>query len=320
MFYFALMINTQENTAQKKKELPSNMERSLKNYARFLALEKGLSDNTLSAYKLETRRFAEFLAGRGKASQTEAITSDITDFLSFLVECGISVASRARALSALRTYFAFLQAEQGIENPAEIVELPRMKRHLPDTISIAEMDRLLEQPDTTIPAGIRDRSILEMLYACGLRVSELCNLRCRDVLTEAEIIRVFGKGSKERIVPIGHSALEWLKRYSREARPLFMKVKIETDDKIFLNQRGRGLSRMAVWNIVSSAAMKAGLEQHIHPHTFRHSFATHLLEGGADLRAVQEMLGHADITTTQIYTHIDREYIREVHRTFHPRK
>ncbi|MDP2362460.1 MAG: tyrosine-type recombinase/integrase, partial [Ignavibacteria bacterium] len=174
------------------------------------------------------------------------------------------------------------------------------------------------QPDTTKPMGIRDRAILEVMYASGLRVSEVINLKQRNILADAEIIRVFGKGSKERIVPIGTSALEWLELYRQKARVLFIKAK-PTDDVLFLNQRGAKLSRMGIWKIVDFAARKAEIGTKVHPHTFRHSFATHLLEGGADLRAVQEMLGHSDISTTQIYTHLDRDYIKEVHRTFHPR-
>jgi integrase/recombinase XerD len=190
---------------------------------------------------------------------------------------------------------------------------------LPDTLSIDEMLSILEQPDITTKAGIRDRAMLELLYACGLRVSELCGIKQRDMLLEQEVIRVFGKGSKERIVPIGSSALEWVGTYQLEVRSHFMKYGVSTNDILFLNQRGTGISRMSVWNIVSKATMDAGIEKQVHPHTFRHSFATHLLEGGADLRALQEMLGHSDISTTQIYTHIDREFIRQVHKTYHPR-
>lgn len=308
------------NTTLTGADLPPVMERELRNFARYLALERGLSNNTLDAYKHESRRFAEFLAGRGQLSSAKASTDEVTQFLRTLADFGLGEASRARALSALRGFFGFM-LQTGIvsADPAETIELPKIRRKLPDTLSIADVMLLLEQPDISTTAGIRDRTILETLYACGLRVSELCSLRWRDVLGDAEIIRIFGKGSKERIVPIGHSALEWLDNYRRIARPILMKTGVETDDKVFLNQRGRGLTRMAIWNIVKAAAVSAGLSQHVHPHTFRHSFATHLLEGGADLRAVQEMLGHADIATTQIYTHLDREYIREVHRTFHPR-
>jgi integrase/recombinase XerD len=205
------------------------------------------------------------------------------------------------------------------------MELPFSRRKLPDTLSIADMQRLLDavapEGPTTVPATafeIRDRTLLETMYACGLRVSEAISLKQRDVLADVELVRVLGKGSKERLVPIGGAALRWIALYQQKARPLLV-GRTSTDDVLFLNRRGTGLSRMTVWNIMQSAAARAGLDQHVHPHLFRHSFATHLLEGGADLRVVQEMLGHADIGTTQIYTHLDREYIKEVHTLFHPR-
>jgi integrase/recombinase XerD len=179
------------------------------------------------------------------------------------------------------------------------------------------VERLLEQPDTSLPLGVRDRAILELLYSCGLRVSELCALRLADLFRTEELLRVRGKGSKERLVPIGKPALQWLERYLQEVRPLLARP--QSRDILFLNARGGQLSRMSVWKLVRHAAERAGIERRIHPHTLRHSFATHLLEGGADLRAVQEMLGHASITTTQIYTHVDRLYVQEVYRTFHPR-
>jgi integrase/recombinase XerD len=237
-----------------------------------------------------------------------------------LEELGLALSSRTRTLSSLRGFFSYLFSNKIIDNDiTEKAELPKSRRSLPDTLSIDEMLAILEQPDISTKAGIRDRAMLELLYACGLRVSELCGIKQRDMLLEQEVIRVFGKGSKERIVPIGSSALEWVGMYQMEVRPHFMKSGISTNDILFLNQRGTGISRMSVWNIVSKATQDAGVEKHVHPHTFRHSFATHLLEGGADLRALQEMLGHSDISTTQIYTHIDREFIRQVHKTYHPR-
>jgi integrase/recombinase XerD len=203
-------------------------------------------------------------------------------------------------------------------NPAENIDIPKSSKKLPETLTINDVNKILEQPDTSKPAGVRDRAILELLYACGLRVSELCTLRIKDIIVEAEIIRVFGKGSKERIVPIGSSALDWINQYLLKVRHLFVK-RGKTEDILFLNQRGTQLSRMSIWKLVQSSARKAEIQIHVHPHIFRHSFATHLLEGGADLRAVQEMLGHSDISTTQIYTHLDNDYIKEVHKTYHPR-
>jgi integrase/recombinase XerD len=181
------------------------------------------------------------------------------------------------------------------------------------------MQRLLDAIDGDEPLQVRDRAMLETMYACGLRVSELITLRQRDLLTDLQVVRVFGKGSKERIVPIGRSALQWIERYRTTVRGHLVVIGVDNDDVLFLSRRGKGLTRMSVWNIIQTASERAGLAQHVHPHMFRHSFATHLLEGGADLRAVQEMLGHADISTTQIYTHIDREYVKEVHTLFHPR-
>lgn len=300
--------------------LPLSLQRELQSYKRYLALEKGVSENTISAYMFDIDRFVQHMHQQGIIRFDEIQILHVNAFLMMLEELGLALSSRTRTLSSLRGFFAFLFANKSIDNDiTEKAELPKSRRTLPDTLSIDEMLSILEQPDTTTKAGIRDRAMLELLYACGLRVSELCGLKQRDMLLEQEVIRVFGKGSKERIVPVGSSALEWIGHYQEEVRPQFLKVGKASDDIMFLNQRGTGISRMSVWSIVSEATKGAGIEKHVHPHTFRHSFATHLLEGGADLRALQEMLGHSDISTTQIYTHIDREFIRQVHKTYHPR-
>jgi integrase/recombinase XerD len=296
------------------------LQKELAGYKRFLSFERGVSDNTIEAYLFDLQRFAEFVESTGILHFKQVQPQHIHDFLTLLQEMGLALSSRSRALSSLRGFFSYLFANGII--PADFTEkteLPRARRVLPDTLSIPEMLLLLEQPDISTKAGIRDKAILELMYASGLRVSELCTVRQKDILAAQEILRVFGKGSKERIVPVGSQALHWIYLYQSECRPAFVKKGVETDDILFLNQKGRGLSRMSVWNIVHDATSKAGIQKHVHPHTFRHSFATHLLEGGADLRALQEMLGHADISTTQIYTHLDKEYIKEVHRTFHPR-
>lgn len=301
-------------------QLPLQFKREMQSYKRFLALEKGVSENTISAYMFDIERFSTYVFHQGIEKYALIEIQHIHAFLMMLEELGLALSSRTRTLSSLRGFFSYLFSSKIIETDiTEKAELPKTRRSLPDTLSIEEMLAILEQPDISTRAGIRDRAMLEMLYACGLRVSELCGLKQRDMLLEQEVIRVFGKGSKERIVPIGSSALEWVDSYQSEVRPHFMKQGISTDDILFLNQRGSGISRMSVWNIVTKATRDAGIEKHVHPHTFRHSFATHLLEGGADLRALQEMLGHSDIGTTQIYTHIDREFIRQVHRTYHPR-
>jgi integrase/recombinase XerD len=216
-------------------------------------------------------------------------------------------------------FHKFLIGEQLTQrDPARLVESPKLPKKLPDVLNPDEVDEILKQPDTASDLGLRDRAILETMYATGMRVSELIGLKRSSVDEREGFVRVFGKGSKERIVPIGRSALKWLRRYLLKVR-----VRLARDgngqETLFLNARGKPMSRMSVWNIVRASSTRSGLEKEVHPHTLRHSFATHLLEGGADLRAVQEMLGHSDIATTQIYTHIDREYLKEVHRTFHPR-
>jgi len=285
----------------------------------YLSLEKGLSQNTISAYRNDLSTFSDFLISKGIENYIISNQELITEFFVLLTEIGLNPTSRMRYLSSIKSlYKYFLTIGKSDFDPSETIELPKVSRKLPATLSIEEIKCIIEQPDVSSPAGIRDRAILETLYACGLRVSELINLKQRDILFDAEIVRVFGKGSKERIVPIGKSALKWINIYKKKARVRFLKL-ATTGDILFLNQRGSQLSRMTIWKIVNKATNDAGIEKEVHPHTFRHSFATHLLEGGADLRAVQEMLGHSDISTTQIYTHLDNDYIKEVHRTFHPR-
>lgn len=288
----------------------------LKDYLRFLKLEKGLSANSIKSYSSDLHRFAEFAEGVSCTKYDTITLPLLREFLATLAEFGISERSRARYSSSIKGFFSYLHASGDIAtNPSELLELPRARRVLPEVLTVAEVEAVLESVDVTTPSGIRDRSILETLYASGLRVSELCSFHQRDVLWDARLLRVFGKGSKERIVPIGESAIQWMARYQREVRVHLANEKSE--DHFYLNIRGRGLSRMSIWNIVHTAGRMCNLE--VHPHSFRHSFATHLIEGGADLRAVQEMMGHVDISTTQIYTHLDRHYIQQVHSTHHPR-
>jgi integrase/recombinase XerD len=295
------------------------MQRETKQFLHHIALERGLSANTVSSYTIDLTRFAEFLADKNITNFSEASAKNITDFLAMLAEMGLGTSSRTRYLASIRSLYKFLTiSDLSPVNPAELVDLPKTRRTLPEVLSYLQVEQIITQPDTTKPDGLRNRALLEMLYACGLRASEACTLQQRDILWEAEVVRVFGKGSKERVVPCGKSALQWVAEYQRLARPLWVKSHTSSGDALFLNQRGGGLSRMSVWNIVHDAAVQSGIDD-VHPHLFRHSFATHLLEGGANLRAVQEMLGHSDISTTQIYTHIDREYIKEVHKTYHPR-
>ncbi len=285
----------------------------------FLSFERGLSDRTLSAYERDLRRLFAFLKERGRGSPREVEAAELREFVYSLTDAGLAPASIRRALSSMRGYFAFLMEEEVLAtDPSERLESPRAGRKLPDVLSVQEARELLEAPDPERPLYWRDRSILEVLYATGVRVSELVSLLLRNLELEEGVCTVFGKGSKERMVPLGGPARKALERYLREVRPGLDQG--QGGGVVFLNRRGRPLSRMAIWSLVKESALRGGIRRKVSPHTLRHTFATHLLEGGADLAAVQELLGHADISTTQIYTHIDREYLKEVHRTFHPRR
>jgi integrase/recombinase XerD len=297
------------------------MKEHLRSYIHFLEIEKSSSDNTIAAYKLDIARYVDFIDANGISTINNIRSEHVVKFLSMLYEMGLSARSVSRNLTAIKGFHKFLVGEKvTTRNPAEMVDMPKLSKSLPDVLSHEEIESILNQPETNKPLGIRDRALLETMYASGLRVSELITLRQNDVDFQNGIVRVFGKGSKERLIPIGRCALQWIGNYQKEVRRLLgEKSKGKSRDVVFLNVRGGPLSRMAIWNIVREYTLKAGIKKDIHPHTFRHSFATHLLEGGADLRAVQEMLGHAVIATTQIYTHVDREYLKEVHRTFHPR-
>jgi len=299
--------------------IPPTFQRIYKNFLNYLNFEKGLSKNTIDSYAIDLRNYLTFLDENKINNFTEVKSQHISDFLSLLKDMGLEDSSRRRYLSSIRTFHKYLLMDKLTENDeSEKIDLPRSTKKLPQTLSLAEIDAILEQIDTSTNAGIRDRAIIETLYACGLRVSELCNLTPRNIIWEYEILQIIGKGSKERIVPIGKSAQFWLKEYMEKVRPIFQSTNAD-NQFIFLNQRGKQLTRMGIWKILQQYAAKVGIAEKVSPHTFRHSFATHLLEGGADIRAVQEMLGHSDISTTQIYTHLDKEYIKEVHRHFHPK-
>jgi integrase/recombinase XerD len=284
-----------------------------------LTVERGLSPRTLDAYRRDVDRYVAFLADRGCRRIADASAADLREFVYQLKDRGLQPTSIRRNLSAVRTYYAFLLAEGVVlADPTERVELPRAWRRLPGVLGRHEIERLLEAPDPGDRFYWRDRALLEFAYASGVRVSELTGLKMRDVDIPEGLAVVTGKGAKERIVPVGRSALRALIVYLREIRPGLVRGH-DTEGAVFLNHRGRPLSRMGVWKILRRHVDRAGIEKRVTPHTLRHSFATHLLEGGADLAAVQEMLGHADISTTQIYTHVDREYLKDVHRKFHPR-
>lgn len=288
-------------------------------FLNYIKFEKGLALNSINSYQIDLKHYFTYLMEISIFHINDVKTEHIEKYLYKLYEMELAQSSRARYLSSIRAFHQFLYYNKYIDSDvSENIEFTRKKRELPDTLSIAEIELLIDKININTKQGIRDRSMIETLYACGLRVSELINIRKNDIINEAEILRVFGKGSKERIVPIGSNALYWLNRYISDVRGNIISNSL-SNDIVYLNMRGKQLSRMGVWKIIKYYADSAGLFN-VHPHTFRHSFATHLLEGGADLRAVQEMLGHSDISTTQIYTHIDREFIKEVHRSFHPRE
>ncbi len=292
----------------------------LEQFLDYLSIEENLSFNTIDSYRNDLKRYLEFVASEKKYTDLKQVTArDVSAFVQLLNALGLSPKSISRNLSAIRTFHKYLLNEDLLESdPAENVDLPKLPKTLPLVLEIPEVEKILEQPDTLEFLGIRDRAMLELLYACGLRISELLGLKQNDVRTDAGFLRVFGKGSKERMVPIGELAMNWLVLYQEKVRPHLL-GKQPSDSVIFLNARGKKMSRMGFWKILKQYTEMAGIQKEVTPHTFRHSFATHLLEGGADLRVVQELLGHSDISTTQIYTHIDREYLKEVHKTFHPR-
>lgn len=284
-----------------------------------LRFENGASELTIAAYRHDVHQYLSYLVQCGKQSLANLEENDVVGFLATLSQLGLSQRSCARYLSAIRHFHRFaVQTGLAKHDPTELLETPQFDKRLPTVLTVEQVVQLIESVDTITPAGIRDRAVLEVLYACGLRVSEVCSLRASDISFDARLVRVIGKGSKERIVPIGEIALKWIETYLNTALPLLRHGNRHLS-QLFLSNRGRPLNRMAVWLIVRRAATNVGLADCVTPHTLRHCFATHLVEAGANLRAVQEMLGHADISTTQIYTHLDQLYLSEVHRNFHPR-
>jgi integrase/recombinase XerD len=290
----------------------------LDTFLAYLKLERTLSSNTLVSYKFDCERLAGFL-DQHRIDDLRKVTPDLlSEYIRILHDIGFAATSIQRTVSSLRSYFAFVASEGHLDkDPTELLETPRTTRYLPSVLTIEEIERILGAIDIKKRGGTRDRAMIETLYATGMRVSELASFTHERILFDEGLVRVIGKGSKERIVPIGELALHWIKEYEQTERPFFAKP--HSDSTEFLNVRGRAISRMGIWKIIQSYVRQAEIKKHVSPHTFRHSFATHLLEGGADLRTVQEMLGHANIVTTEIYTHVDKEYLREVHRSFHPR-
>ena len=294
------------------------MDDIINEFINFLAVEKGAARNTIDAYSRDLIRYTNFLRSRGIQSVVEADSDDVISYLERIQKDGLNPVSTNRGLAAIRGFYKYLLRERKInQNPVANVELAKVWMRLPDTLNQEEMNRLLLQPGSSDPRGVRDRAMLELMYATGLRVSELISLSMSSINWQVGYLVAMGKGEKERVVPVGQSAYDCLYTYVHETRSFFLKKR--ATDILFLSRLGEGFTRQGFWKIVKEYAAKAGLEKEVHPHTFRHSFASHLLEGGADLRSVQIMLGHADISTTQIYTHVTRDRLKYIHKKYHPR-
>lgn len=290
-----------------------------KGFKAYLRLEKSLSENSVEAYVHDIEKFTQFLMiKKVEKKPGEIELADLSEFLKWINELGMTAASQARIVSGLRSFYKYCNQEQISQtDPTTLLEAPRLPKHLPDTLSYEEIEKIFSVPDVSRPEGVRNKAILETLYSCGLRVSELVNLKLSCLYFDIGYIRVTGKGDKERLVPIGNSAIKYIKIYLENIR-VHITVIPGNEDILFLNRRGKKLSRVMIFMIIKEAAKNAGITKNISPHTFRHSFATHLVEGGADLRAVQEMLGHESIITTEIYTHLNREYLRDTLQQYHP--
>ena len=293
------------------------MEAHIRSFLNYLRVEKGLSANTIEAYHRDLLKFAAF-AAQHELKTEKVKRADVVDFLSGLYRHGLDSRSVARHLVAVRTFFRFSLTEGLIkEDPAANVESPKFRQSLPDFLTVEEVDRLLAQPDVATTIGLRDKAMIELLYSAGLRVSELCSLGAEDVHVQAGCLRCIGKGNKERLVPVGRRALEVVQEYMKKARPEMLGER--TSEFLFVNRRCHRIDRISFWKTLAAYGRKAGLRKSLKPHMLRHSFATHLLDRGADLRSVQMMLGHADITTTQIYTHVVEERLKQVYKQHHPR-
>lgn len=291
---------------------------AIKGFRAYLKLEKGLSENSVEAYTRDIDKLEQY-AGTHNLKPEAISLSDLRQFITWVSELGMLASSQARVLSGVKSFYKYLLIEDIIKSdPAELLEAPKKQRKLPTVLSYQDIEKLIAAIDLSKPEGQRNKAIIEVLYSCGLRVSELTELKLSNLFLDIEFIKVFGKGSKERLVPIGGEAIKALTIWIEQVR-VHIPIKKGEEDLVFLNRRGTRLSRVYVFMLIKQLAEMAGIKKTISPHTLRHSFATHLVEGGADLRAVQEMLGHESITTTEIYTHLDREYLKEVITSFHPR-
>ena len=312
------MTGSKSSEKAARRPLPSSLEEALRRFLTSMEQDKGRSPNTIDAYRRDLRRYLESLVQQQVETPEGARQEHVAHLLRSLHDAGLSPSTVARNLTSIKRFHQFLLIEGGLRHdPTENLEAPRLERKLPDFLSVDEIDRLLRTPDISDLLGLRDRAILELLYASGLRVSELIALERPALLFDRSLVRIFGRKPRERLVPVGRQAIFHVQNYLRDVRPQL--AGSGSGEAVFLNARGGPLSRMSIWKIIRTAADRAGLEKEVSPHTLRHSFAAHLLEGGANLRAVQELLGHADISTTQIYAHIDSHYLKEVHQTYHPR-
>jgi len=294
------------------------METSISQFLDYLSFERGLSKNTLTAYGRDLNKFTTYLKKRNIPSFKDVKKSDITDFMLSQKDRGLSAGSIARGLVAMKVFFRFLTKEGFLKTDiANVIETPRLWKHLPEALSLDEVDKLLSTPNLKDWIGMRDKACLELIYATGFRVSEIVNLNIQDINFELGVVRCLGKGSKERVVPFGKAAKVAIKRYIDRVRSKL--IKSNSENGLFLTRLGRKMSRQMFWKIIKRYAKKARIDKNIKPHMLRHSFATHLLERGADLRVVQEMLGHSSISTTQIYTHINKDRLKSIHKKFHPR-
>ncbi len=297
-----------------------NWEKLIHQFANYLKLERSLSNNSIQAYVRDVVKLKQFIDISNMELEPQRVTTEIIqNFLMHLGELGLSAHSQSRILSGIKSFYVFLEYEEIIaENPAELIESPKLGRKLPEVLNSIEIEQLFESIDLSKPEGGRNRAMLEVLYSSGLRVSELINLKMNQIYFDIGFLRILGKGNKERLVPIGRSAIKYLNIYIDEIRGQ-QKIDPDFQNFVFLNRRGKSLSRVMIFIIIKDLAKIAGIEKTVSPHTFRHAFATHLVEGGADLRAVQEMLGHESITTTEIYTHLDRSYLKQIIEEYHPR-
>ncbi len=295
------------------------MEQYIDDFINFLLIERNLSQNSIQAYATDLVDYVDFLSEENILELQNVEPAHISKYIVSLSKKDLSSFSIARKLSAIRMFHRFLQGEHDQEtNPAENISFPKLAKSLPIILNHAEMEQLLQEPDISDIFGLRDRAMFEFAYATGVRVTEMISIKLSDLLFAQQLVQVMGKGSKMRIIPIGESAIKFVLDYCSTSREILRRA--ETDDSLFLNHHGKRLSRMGFWKILKKHVLNAGIKKQVSPHTLRHTFATHLIEGGADLRAVQEMLGHVSISSTQIYTHLDRNYLCEVHRTFHPRE